>query len=194
MNPIRRVTLVGTPILMCGASLLFAAPAAADLSTDLAQCQGQVVITGDEGTLVNVNQDTDKFTVDPSGSYVGVGSVFGGGKGKARSYTGAVVIDLPAPFPDYGPGSWGWSGTSKTYSSENPKVGDYSVPDWVPRGFYVPLVATHTDDGKLVCVYEGQIKLIGGGLLSSPIGIGSLVLAIVTGLATLLAGVPKKVI
>lgn len=194
MNPTRRAMFVGSLISMCGASLLFATPANADMTTDLADCQGQVSITGDDGTLVTVNQDTDKFAVDPSGSYVGLGSVFGGGKGKERAYSGKVVIDLPAPFSDYGPGSWGWSGNSRTYSTENPKTGDYSVPDWVPRGFYVPLVATHTDDGKLVCVYEGQIKLIGGGLLSSPIGIGSLVLAIVTGMATLFAGVPKKVI
>ena len=125
-----------------------AGPAYAELTTDRASCQGEVVITGDDGTDTTLTQDTEKVTVDPAGSYSGTGSINGGQGAEERSFDGAVKIDLPDPLPDYGPGSWAWSDdSSSTYASTDPKAGDYDLPSYVPRGFYVPLIAEHAEEG-----------------------------------------------
>ena len=41
-------------------ALVIAAPAYAELTTDAAQCQGEVVITGDDGTDTTITQDTEQ--------------------------------------------------------------------------------------------------------------------------------------
>ena len=47
-----------------GGVLVLAGPAHADLTTDTADCQGEVVVTGDNGTDTTITQDTDQATVD----------------------------------------------------------------------------------------------------------------------------------
>jgi hypothetical protein len=174
------------------AFLALADPAHADLTTDEADCQGAVVVTGDDGSTTTITQDTDKATVEAKGSYEGVGSIYGGAKSDERSYSGAAKIDLPAPLPDYGPSSWSWSNdSSTTYATEHPKTGDYDLPGYVPRGFYVPLIATHSEDGDTVCVYEGEIK-VDGTFTDSPISIGFLAATVVFGGLATMAGVKKK--
>jgi hypothetical protein len=174
------------------AALAIAAPAYAELTTDSASCQGTVVIKGDDGTDTTITQDTRKATVDPAGSYSGTGSIYGGKGKKKRSFEGAVKIDLPAPFPDYGPGSWAWSGSSsRKYATTDPKTGDYDLPSYMPRGFYVPLVATHSEQGKTVCVYEGRIKLE-GSFTDSPLSIGAAIGTLLLGGLATLAGLPGK--
>jgi hypothetical protein len=179
-------------IVLGAAALAIGAPAYAELTTDSASCQGEVVIKGDDGTDTTITQDTKKATVDPTGSYSGTGSINGGKGKKKRSFDGAVKIDLPAPLPDYGPGSWTWSSnSSKKYASTEPKTGDYDLPSYMPRGFYVPLVATHAESGKTVCVYEGKIKLE-GSFTDSPVSIGAAAGTLVLGAVATMAGIPSK--
>ena len=183
---------VGWLMALGGGVLAVAAPAFAELTTDSAQCQGQAVVTGDDGTDVTLTQDTKKATVDRSGSYSGVGSVYGGQGTEERSFSGAVKIDLPAPLPDYGPGSWAWSDdSSSTYATTDPKTGDYDLPSYVPRGFYVPLVATHAEKGTTVCVFKGQIK-VSGSFTDSPISIGAAAGTVLFGVMATMAGVARK--
>lgn len=173
--------------------LALASPAHADLTTDSADCQGAVVVTGEDGkTTTTITQDTDKATVDAKGSYEGVGSIYGGSRTEERSYSGGAKIDLPAPLPDYGPSSWQWSNdSSTTYATENPKNGDYDLPSFVPRGFYVPLIATHAEEGTTVCVYEGEIK-VDGKFTDSPISLGFAAATVVFGALATMAGLKKK--
>lgn len=180
-------------LLALGAgTLVIAAPAYAELTTDAAQCQGEVVITGDDGTDTTITQDTEKATVDPAGSYSGTGSINGGKGKKERSFAGAVKIDLPAPLPDYGPESWSWSSdASRTYATTEPKTGEYDLPDYVPRGFYVPLVATHAEQGSTVCVFEGELQ-VAGSFTDSPVSIGAAVGTLVFGALATFAGVTRK--
>jgi hypothetical protein len=186
------VLAAGLLIALGAAAVAIAGPAYAELTTDSADCQGEVVITGDDGTDTTLTQDTEKVTVDAVGSYSGTGSINGGQGGEERSYSGALKIDLPAPVPDYGPGSWSWSDdASSTYATTNPKKGDYDLPSYVPRGFYVPLVATHDEEGKTVCVFEGEIK-VAGDFTDSPISIGAAVATVVFGILTTMAGVARK--
>lgn len=192
---IRTVPVLLGWLLVLGLGAL-AAPAyaalAAGLTTDSAQCRGELVVTGDDGTTTTITQDTDRATVDPSGSYSGTGSINGGKGAKERSYSGALKIDLPAPLPDYGPGSWSWSDdASKTYATKEPKTGDYDLPDFVPRGFYVPLVATHAEDGEQVCVYEGEIK-VAGSFTDSPISLGAAAGTVLFGALATAAGLARK--
>ena len=81
--------------------------------------RAQVVITGDDGTDTTITQDTDQATVDPVGGPTRAPGASTAGSGKEeRSFAGSVKIDLPAPLPDYGPGSWAWSSdASKTYAT-----------------------------------------------------------------------------
>ena len=187
------VLVAGWLVATAVAFLALASPAHADLTTDEADCQGAVVVTGEDGeTTTTITQDTDKATVDAKGSYEGVGSIYGGSKSEKRSYSGAAKIDLPAPLPDYGPDSWAWSSdSSTTYATENPKTGDYDLPSFVPRGFYVPLIATHSEEGEQVCVYEGQIK-VDGKFTDSPISIGFAVATVLFGGLATMAGLKKK--
>lgn len=172
--------------------LVLAGPAHADLTTDKADCQGQVAITGDDGTDTTITQDTDQATVDPAGTYVGGGSIYGGSRSEERSYSGGVKIDLPAPLPDYGPSSWSWSNdSSTTYATQEAKTGDYDLPDFVPRGFYVPLVGTHAEEGETVCVYEGEIK-VEGSFTDSPVSLGALGATVVFGVLATTAGIARK--
>jgi hypothetical protein len=193
----RRHTIRTAPVLAAGlvlgaAALVVAGPAYAGLTTDDASCQGQVEITGDDGTDVTITQDTDKATVDPAGSYSGTGSINGGQGSGERSFSGAVKIDLPAPLPDYGPGSWSWSDdSSSTYATQDPKAGDYDLPGFVPRGFYVPLVATHAEEGETVCVYEGEIK-VAGSFTDSPVSIGAAAGTVLFGVVASTAGIARK--
>jgi hypothetical protein len=176
-----------------GASILaLASPAGADLTTDSADCRGEVVVTGDAGTNTTITQSSTQVTVDAQGSYSGTGSVFGGGEGEERSYAGAVKIDLPAPFPDYGPAQWAWSNdASKKYASEDPKSGSYDLPSFVPRGFYVPLIGTHAENGDTVCVFEGEVK-VSGSFTDSPISIGAAVGTLIFGGMATAAGLARK--
>lgn len=172
--------------------IAFAGPAHADLTTDEADCQGQVAITGDDGTDTTITQDTDRATVDPAGTYVGGGSIYGGTRSEERSYSGGAKIDLPAPLPDYGPDSWSWSDEdSTTYATQEAKTGDYDLPDFVPRGFYVPLIATHAEEGETVCVYEGEIK-VEGSFTDSPVSLGALGATVVFGVLATTAGIARK--
>jgi hypothetical protein len=172
--------------------LALASPAHADLTTDSADCQGAVVVTGDDGSVTTITQDTDQATVEAKGSYEGIGSIYGGSRSEARSFSGAAEIDLPAPLPDYGPSDWGWTDdSSTTYATENPKRGDYDLPSWVPRGFYVPLIATHAEEGETVCVYEGEIK-VDGSFTDSPVSIGFAAATVVFGALATMAGVARK--
>jgi hypothetical protein len=192
-----RPTIRTGPVLAAGlalgaAALVLAAPAYAGLTTDDASCQGQVEIRGDDGVDVTITQDTDKATVDAAGSYSGTGSINGGQGTEERSFSGAVKIDLPAPLPDYGPGSWSWSeDSSSTYATTDPKTGDYDLPGFVPRGFYVPLVATHAEKGETVCVYEGEIK-VAGSFTDSPISLGAAAATLLFGAVATTAGIARK--
>jgi hypothetical protein len=191
-RPRTRVQLLAAGGILALGAVTIAGPAFADLTTDTADCQGQVVVTGDDGTDVTLTQDTEKATVDPSGSYSGTGSIYGGSGNGSRSFSGAVKIDLPAPLPDYGPGSWTWSDdSSDEYATSDPKTGDYDLPGFVPRGFYVPLVATHQEKGSTVCVYKGEIK-VAGSFSDSPISIGAAVATVVFGALATWAGVRRK--
>lgn len=186
------VLLLGCLLASAVGTLALAVPALAGLTTDAASCQGEVVVTGDDGTEVTITQDTDRATVDPTGTYSGTGSIYGGKGKKERSFSGSVKIDLPAPLPDYGPGSWTWSSdASKTYATTTPKTGDYDLPDFVPRGFYVPLVATHAEEGTTVCAYEGEIKLA-GSFTDSPISLGAVAGTLLFGVMTTVAGIARK--
>ncbi len=172
--------------------LALGVPAHAELTTDNADCQGEVVVTGDDGTVTTITQDTERATVDPSGTYSGTGSINGGKGKKERAYAGALKIDLPAPLPDYGPGSWAWSSdASSTYATSSPKTGDYDLPDFVPRGFYVPLVATHAEEGTTVCEYAGEIK-VAGSFTDSPISLGIAGGTLLFGALATFAGVARK--
>lgn len=187
------------PLLLLGClgvlalgTLAIAVPAYAGLTTDAASCRGEIVVTGDDGTVTTITQDTDQATVDPSGSYSGTGSINGGKGKKERSYAGSLKIDLPAPLPDYGPGSWSWSSdASKTYATKEPKTGDYDLPGFVPRGFYVPLVATHDEEGKTVCAYEGEIK-VAGSFTDSPISLAAAAGTLLFGALATVAGLARK--
>ncbi len=180
-------------LVACGVgAVALVAPAWAGLTTDSASCQGELVVTGDDGTVTTITQDTDRATVDPTGSYSGTGSINGGKGKKERAYSGSLKIDLPAPLPDYGPGSWSWSDdASKTYATTSPKKGDYDLPGFVPRGFYVPLVATHAEDGTTVCVYDGEIK-VAGSFTDSPISLGAAAGTLVFGALATFAGLTRK--
>lgn len=190
---VRRHALAGGWLVAAGVGLFaFAGPAHADLTTDEADCQGAVVITGDEGTVTTITQDTDQATVDPAGSYSGVGSIYGGQGTEERAYDGAVKIDLPAPLPDYGPESWSWSNDDgTTYATDSPKTGDYDLPGFVPRGFYVPLIGAHAEKGETVCVYEGEIK-VEGSFADSPISLGAAAATLLFGVLATTAGVARK--
>ena len=195
-QPSARVTasvLAAGWLVATGAGVLaLAGPAHADLTTDEADCQGAVVVTGDDGTDATITQDTDQATVDPAGSYSGVGSIYGGQGTEARAYEGSVKIDLPAPLPDYGPDSWTWSNDdSTTYATSSPKTGDYDLPDFVPRGFYVPLVGTHAEKGETVCVYEGEIK-VDGSFTDSPISLGAAAATVLFGILATTAGIARR--
>ncbi len=173
-------------------ALLLAGPAHAELTTDDADCQGEVVVTGEGGTDTTLTQETKQATVDEAGAYSGTGSINGGQGAGERSYSGAVKIDLPAPLPDYGPGSWSWSSeSSSTYATTDPKTGDYDLPSFVPRGFYVPLVATHDEEGETVCVFEGEIK-VAGKFTDSPISLGAAGATLVFGVMATMAGIARK--
>ena len=175
-----------------GGVLVLAGPAHADLTKDTAECQGEVVVTGDNGTDTTITQDTDQATVDRAGSYSGTGSIYGGQGSEERAYAGSVKIDLPAPIPDYGPESWSWSNDNgTTYATSSPKTGDYDLPDAVPRGFYVPLVGVHIEKGEVVCVYEGEIK-VDGNWTDSPVSIGAAVGTVVFGVIATMAGIARK--
>ena len=180
-------------LVAAGAGFLaLAGPAHADLTTDEADCQGQVVGTGDDGTDTTITQDSDQATVDAAGAYSGTGSIYGGQGTEERAYDGAVKIDLPAPLPDYGPASWGWSNdSSTTYATSSPKTGDYDLPDFVPRGFYVPLVGTHAEKGDTVCVFEGEVK-VEGSFTDSPVSLGALGATVVFGVLATMAGIARK--
>jgi hypothetical protein len=191
---IRTVPLVAAGwLLALGAcALAVAGPAYAELTTDSAACQGAVVVTGEDGTDLTITQDTDKATVDRTGSYSGTGSINGGQGSDERSFSGAVKIDLPAPLPDYGPGSWSWSDdSSSTYATQDPKSGDYDLPSYVPRGFYVPLIGTHAENGDTVCVYEGEVK-VAGSFADSPISLGAAGATLVFGVMATMAGIARK--
>lgn len=167
-------------------------PAHAELTTDTASCQGELVVTGDDGTITTITQDTERATVDRSGSYSGTGSINGGEGKQERAYSGSLEIDLPAPLPDYGPGSWAWSSdASSTYATTSPKTGDYDLPDLVPRGFYVPLVATHAEEGTTVCAYAGEIK-VAGSFTDSPISLGAAAGTLLFGALATVAGLARK--
>jgi hypothetical protein len=195
----RRRHVKTVPVLAAGLLVAFAAGALAlagaayaELTTDSADCQGQVVIKGDDDTDTTITQDTKKATVDPAGSYSGTGSIYGGKGKKKRSFEGAVKIDLPDPLPDYGPDSWAWSSDNgRTYATKEPKTGDYDLPSFVPRGFYVPLVATHAEEGKTVCVYEGEIK-VAGTFIDSPVSLAAAAGTVLFGALATMAGVPRK--
>ena len=179
-------------VALGAAALAIAGPAYAGLTTDSASCQGEVVIKGDDGTDTTITQDTDRATVDRAGTYSGTGSIKSGKGTKERPFDGAVKIDLPAPLPDYGPSSWSWSSdASTTYATTEPKAGDYDLPSFVPRGFYVPLVATHAEEGTTVCVFEGEIK-VEGSFTDSPVSIGVAAATLVLGAVASMAGVPRK--
>ena len=189
---VRRIPAVAAGLVAFGAgAFVLAGPAFGELTTDDAQCQGQIVITGDDGTNTTITQDTKQATVDPSGTYSGTGSVYGGKGKKARSFEGAVKIDLWGPL-DYGPSSWTWSSdSSKKYATTEPKTGDYDLPDSVPRGFYVPLVAEHAEKGTVVCVYEGEIQ-VEGSFTDSPISIAAAAGTLVFGALATMAGIARK--
>lgn len=173
------------------AMVALAAPAHADLTTDTANCQGTVVVTG-EDTNTTLTQDTNQATVDATGSYSGTGSVYGGQGSEERSYSGAAKIDLPPPLPDFGPSEWTWANdASSTYATTEPKTGTYDLPGFIPRGFYVPLVATHAEKGTVVCAYEGEIK-VAGSFTDSPISIGAAIGTIVFGGLATASGLARK--
>lgn len=184
--------LVAFTIGGLGLAVVLAGPANAELTTDTAQCQGEVVVSGDDGTDTTITQSSTQVTVDDKASYSGTGSVFGGGEGEERAYAGAVKIDLPAPLPDYGPEQWAWSNDASTkYESEDPKTGTYDLPGFVPRGFYVPLIATHSEQGSTVCVFEGDLQ-VAGSFTDSPISIGAAVGTLVFGGLATVAGLARK--
>ncbi len=189
---VKTIPLFAAGSLIALGALALAGPAYAELTTDSADCQGEVVITGDDGTDTTITQDSTKATVDRTGAYSGTGSINGGkGKGK-RSFAGAVKIDLPDPLPDYGPKSWTWSSdSSKKYATTKPKADDYDLPSFVPRGFYVPLVATHDEKGKTVCVFEGEIK-VEGSFTDSPISLGAAGGTVLFGVMATMAGLARK--
>lgn len=85
---------------------------AAGLTTDSASCRGELVVTGDDGTLTTITQDTDRATVDPSGTYSGTGSINGGKGKKERAYSGSLKIDLPAS-----PTAWCWPRSRRSAGS-----------------------------------------------------------------------------
>ena len=186
------VLAAGWLVALGAGVLAVAAPAYAELTTDSASCQGQVVINGEDGTDTTITQDTEKATVDPAGSYSGTGSINGGKGKKKRAFAGAVKIDLPAPLPDYGPSSWSWSSdSSRKYATTEPKAGDYDLPSYVPRGFYVPLVATHDEEGDTVCVFEGELKLE-GSFTDSPVSLGAAAGTVLFGALATMAGLARK--
>ncbi|GAA1133329.1 hypothetical protein [Nocardioides aquiterrae] len=175
-------------------SLALAFPAYAGLTLDSADCQGEIMVNGDDGTDTTITQDTDRATVDPSGSYSGTGSINGGKGHKKRSYSGSLEIDLPAPLPDYGPSSWSWSDdASRTYATTEPKTGTYDLPGFVPRGFYVPLVATHAENGEKVCAYAGEIK-VSGSFADSPVSLAAAAGTLLFGALATLAGVSRRAV
>lgn len=187
-----RVLAAGWLVALGVAAVAIGAPAYAELTTDSASCQGEVVITGDDGTDTTITQDTEKATVDPAGSYSGTGSINGGKGKKERAFAGAVKVDLPAPLPDYGPKSWSWSSdASKTYATTDPKTGDYDLPSYVPRGFYVPLVATHAEAGDTVCVFEGELQ-VKGSFTDSPVSLGAAAGTVLFGVLATMAGLARK--
>jgi len=189
---VKTVPLLAAWSLLALGALALAGPAYAELTTDSADCQGEVVITGDDGTDVTLTQDTEKATVDPSGSYSGTGSIYGGQGTEERAFEGAVKIDLPDPLPDYGPSSWTWSDDdSTTYATTDPKTGDYDLPSFVPRGFYVPLVATHAEKGETVCVFEGELQ-VEGSFTDSPVSIGAAAATVLFGALATMAGLARK--
>jgi hypothetical protein len=171
---------------------LTAAPAAADLTIDTAQCRGSADITGDNGTSAHATESTNKFTIPPSGQYSAAGSIYGGvEQPQKRSFSGFVAVDFPPPFGSLAPKFWSWSGSGTGTTNKEPLVGHYEIPTAVPAGIPLPVIAEHFEKGVKVCEYHGTVKVEGASPMTSPVGIGLALATLVTGTGTVLAGRPR---
>jgi hypothetical protein len=179
-----RVLVRAALLALVGAAslLVFAAPAAADLS---GPCSAV-------GTFVKSKVEVDAKTaegtieVEPEDEVEYTGAVLGATP--PRKVSGEIKVDLPFPLPDFSPGEW-----SNDAAAEIDKADTYSyeLPTIAPRGYEVKVTGFHKDAGLRTC--RGSVTLkVKGGFFSSPAGPAAFVLAVLSATGVVVAARPKE--
>ena len=179
----RRFAMMFAAASLIGFGLLvFSSPAGADIVTPPGACVG----TGtwlesglNESSTAHVPSDTVKIpakdTVRYAGNIAGAPAV-----GPERPISGFVKVGLPIGSLTID----SWGGKSTKYANSGEKK--YNIPS-VFKGIKLKLSGEHRDNGNLTCSGEVNVEIEGSGM-SSPLGIASIALFILSGGALVLAG------
>ena len=164
-----------------GILVLFAAPAAADLS---GPCEAS-------GTFVDsdksVNAKTAKGTIEVERKDKVEYTATVNQPTVPRATKGEVKIDMPFPIPDIKAGDWS---DDDADSVEKVDTYTYDLPAIAPSGFDVKVSGFHQDGDLPKC--SGSVTLrIKGGFFSSPAGPVSLVITVISGVGLWIAARPK---
>jgi hypothetical protein len=164
--------------------LLFAAPAAADLSGPCAATATFVKskVEVDAKTAKGVIEVETEDDVEYTGAVLGATP--------PRKVSGAIKVDLPFPLPDFEPGTW-----SDDDAAEIDKTDTYSydLPLIAPRGYEVEVSGFHKDAGLPAC--RGSVTLkVKGGFFSSPAGPAAFVLTALSASGVVVAARPKEIV
>src|SRR3954466_10949685 len=162
--------------------LLFSAPTRSNVVTPPGACIGTGTWLGSgqtESSAAHVPSDVveipAKDTVKYEGRIAGAPAV-----GPERPISGFIKLALP--IGDLTIDSWG--GTSKKYANSGQKA--YDIPSAF-KGIKLKLSGEHRDNGKLTCSGSVYLKVKGSGV-SSPLGIASIGLFVISGGALVFAG------
>jgi hypothetical protein len=179
--------LVRAPVLALAGTaslLVFAAPAAADLS---GPCTASATFVKSK---VEVDAKTAKgaIEVEPEDDVEYTGAILGATP--PRTVSGEIKVDLPFPLPDFSPGEW-----SDDDAAEIDKTDTYSydLPLIAPRGYEVEVSGFHKDAGLPTC--RGSVTLkVKGGFFSSPAGPAAFVLTVVSASGVVVAARPREIV
>jgi|GEM_PF-1766369 len=174
------------------ASLLWAAPASADITNPPGRCVGTASFrtgTEDGGPFAVSTADLQpgdvlavplKDVVDWTGTVVGVEP------GTEREVSGSITLTLPWPLPEVTIDSW--SGTATDVG--NAGVEEYELPSVTPRGVELELSGVHREAGAVWCTGAINVE-VDGSPWSSPLTFVSVGGLAFSGVALALAGRPK---
>ena len=188
---IKRLTLAGlvlasTVLVVGGLSTIHAQTSASDNSRapDFSgPCE--VSATLDSGGAVNPKTSGGVYTVNHKGSASYMGSI--AQPTVPRAHSGSVKVSTPPFIPSINLKS-PWGEDDAVTTSDSGTV-SWDIPSWVPGGIEVTVSGSHSD-GTLVCKGSVVVKL-DGSITSGALGIGSIILTALAGLAMLWTWVPK---
>jgi len=179
MRTVRRLTLLALgSVTLLGVT---ATPAAADLK---GPCAASGTFTR-SGVTVDPNRTDGPVEVEPEDRVRYTAGVLG--VSGPRKVSGEIKVDLPAPLPDFTPGSWDDPDAVDIQKADSYS---YDLPVIAPRGYEIHVSGFHQDAGLDRC--SGSVTLrVKGGFFSSPAGPAALVLAAFSASGVVAAARPK---